>query len=129
MEKKNFKRGEIIFRENTSGDLMYIILSGKIQVYTKINNDIIKLATMEKGDFFGEMSLFIPTNRTATVEALEDTQVSILTKENLLHEIATNPEFGIKMMTTFVKRIKELHTIIADVLGAKKSLEIMYGMK
>lgn len=129
MEKRSFSKGSMIFNEGSSGSEMYIILNGKVKVYKTINNEKIKLAAMEKGDFFGEMCFFLSPVRTASIEALEDTEVMVLTKENLLREIELDPDFAIKMISTFAKRIKEGHEVISGILGEKKSLEIMYASK
>ncbi|MCK5569156.1 MAG: hypothetical protein KAJ15_05525, partial [Spirochaetes bacterium] len=67
--------------------------------------------------------------RTASMEALEDTEVQILNKESLLKKIQEDRQFALRMITTMAKRLKDAHGVISRLEGAKKSLEIMYGYK
>lgn len=75
------KAGEIILKqgENSNG-CAYYINSGKVRV--SIDGKVV--ATIEKGGFFGEMSLITDENRSATVEVLEDTELQVFLKEDFL---------------------------------------------
>jgi CRP-like cAMP-binding protein len=53
---KSYKESEIIFEENTLGDEMYVIHSGKVKLSTKAPGREVDLATLGPGEFFGEMS-------------------------------------------------------------------------
>jgi CRP-like cAMP-binding protein len=55
---KDYKDGDTIFEENSIGKEMYIILTGNAKVIRKKDGVETTLATLEEGDFFGEMSLF-----------------------------------------------------------------------
>ena len=127
MEIKKFKKGEIIFKEHDTGDHMYIIKQGKVRVYKKINMENVELITFEKGEFFGEMSLFMKKPRNAYVEAITDTEVAVLNIETFKKEITGNPDFAIRVINKLLKRIEHSHGIILDLTGAKKSYEMVYG--
>jgi len=129
MENKNFKPGSIICQENLEGKEMYVIQSGKVKVYKTINSKKIDLITLKKNDFFGEMCLLLGGPRTATVEAIEDTEVIILNKENFLKKVQSDIKFADRILLTMARRVKELHRIITNLEGEKKSLEIIYGIK
>ncbi len=58
-----YSNGETIVKEGDSGDSFFIILEGKVGIY--IDGHYIR--SLEKGDFFGEMSLFSGEKRNATV--------------------------------------------------------------
>jgi CRP-like cAMP-binding protein len=127
MANKKFKKGSIIVTENSSGKEMYIINSGKVKAYKTINGTKIELGILAKNDFFGEMSLLLNKFRSATIEAMEDTEVSIIEPTNMLKEINENPEFALNMIKTMASRINGAHDIISRVEGEKTSLRIMYG--
>ena len=74
---KSFDADTIVIHDNEEmGDQMYIILEGKAGVYKDYQKKKpIKLTELYPGDFFGEMTLFLNKNRTATVVALTDLRV------------------------------------------------------
>ena len=81
---RDYKDGDNIFEENSIGKEMYIILTGKVKV-TKERGDVeTTLATLEEGDFFGEMSLFDNNPRSATVKALGDIKLLEINQKNFL---------------------------------------------
>lgn len=129
MEQKKFSKGELICKEGTDGDEMYLILSGKVRPFKTLNARTIELSNIEKDDFFGEMSLFSESTRTASIAAIEDTEVLVLNKDDILNKINEDPQFGIKMITTLVTRLRNTHELIVSLEGVKKSFEIMYKKK
>ena len=129
MKTKNFKKGEVICHEDSMGGEMYIIIKGKALVYKMIEGNRINLATQEDGDFFGEISLLINCPRTASVEAVEDTEVMVLSKTSFIDKIVSDPRFALKMATTMATRLEEAHRAISRLEGERKSLEMLYRTK
>ena len=78
MEKEKFEPGETIFNEGENGDKLYLIKKGKVNVYK--NNKFIR--ELNEGNCFGEMSLLINENRTATIKAETKVTVYSLTRNN-----------------------------------------------
>ena len=129
MKIKKFKKGELICLEDTFGGDMYVILSGKAQVYKMIDNTRIDLAYEEEGDFFGEISLLINCPRTASVVAVEDTEVLVLSKTSFIDKTVSDPRFALKMATTMANSLEEAHKVISRLEGARRSLELLYQTK
>ena len=128
MEKKKFLKGDFICRENSPGAEMFVILSGKVGVYKTINCEKIALNVLKPGDFCGEMSLLLNSDRTASLVVLEDTEALILHKEGLLRKIQQDPSFAFDMISRLAKRLKDAQGVISNIEGEKKSLEIMFGV-
>lgn len=80
MKKERFSANELIVREKTEGDKFYLINKGKV-IITR-DNKLIR--EMEKGNYFGEISLLNRENRTATVTAAEETLCYALSKNDFL---------------------------------------------
>ena len=99
MEKKKFLKGDFICRENSPGSDMYVIQSGKVGVYKTINGEKIALGVLNPGDFCGEMSLLLKSNRTASLLVLEDTEVMVLHKEAFLRKVQEDPKFAFFMIS------------------------------
>ena len=93
MKKQNYKKYEFIFNEGTYGDSAYMIDFGKVGIISLTNqNDKRKLiATLKKDDIFGEMGLIDNKVRTATAIALEETQVSVISKKTFDHLLKNDP--------------------------------------
>ncbi len=129
MKIKKYRHGELICREDTIGGEMYVIISGKAKVYRLIDGTEIDIAYEQEGDFFGEISLLLDCPRTASVEAVEDTEILVLSKSSFIDKIVTDPRFALKMATTMARRLEEAHKVISHLEGARKSLELLYGVK
>ncbi|MFP3927856.1 MAG: cyclic nucleotide-binding domain-containing protein [Desulfobacteraceae bacterium] len=84
-----------IIEENSIGDWLYVVLEGRVKVKKKVAKGTITLSTMGKGSIFGEIPLFLKTNkvRMATVEALGPVRVGVLDTTSLNREIeALSPQ-------------------------------------
>jgi small-conductance mechanosensitive channel/CRP-like cAMP-binding protein len=68
-----FGNGEAIVRQGSDGESMFVVCSGKVEVV--LEPDRRRIATIEAGGYFGEMSLLTGDTRTATVLAVGDTTV------------------------------------------------------
>ncbi|MEK9628624.1 MAG: cyclic nucleotide-binding domain-containing protein [Nitrospinota bacterium] len=82
MVTKKFKKYDFIFREGTYGDCAYMIDSGRVGIISETDQNGKRkvVALLRKNDIFGEMGLIDNEVRTATAIALEDTQVSVISK-------------------------------------------------
>src|SRR5713226_9345669 len=65
---KEFKRGEVLFREGDPGKEMYVIQTGKVNITKKVRDTEKILATLGAGEFLGEMALLNNKPRSAGAE-------------------------------------------------------------
>jgi branched-chain amino acid transport system substrate-binding protein len=92
VEQLEFNLGEVIIRQYDEGDSMYLLVDGELSVFVrKSHQDMneIKVAEINSGQFFGEMSLLTGDSRSATIVANNDAIVLEVTQEHLqdlLHE-------------------------------------------
>ena len=75
------KSGDILFRAGDPGDALYIVARGKVEVL-KDGTDLEAIAVVSPGQAFGEMALLSGGARTATIRAIEDTQLLEIAKED-----------------------------------------------
>ena len=127
MKEKKVTRGEMVITEGERPDGMYIVRSGKVEVFKKINGKEVRLSVIGSNDFFGEMSLFLDQPRTAFVRTLEDCTLLFLSKDEIYDYLQKNTEFVKTLMIRLSKRILEAHKIIGRLEGEKKAFEIMHG--
>jgi len=104
---KILKKGKTIFQDGDIGDEMYIIMSGSVEVVKKVHDEEMVLSKLQPGSFFGEMALFGDKHRTATVRALEDTELAAINKKSLDAQLAQVPDWFVAIIKTLVARLKE----------------------
>lgn len=101
---RTFAAGDTIVSEGESAVAFYVIVGGKVEI-TKGGQ---KLNEVGPGQFFGEMALLDGFPRVATVKAIEDTEVLMLTRWDFTAELRSNPNIAIAMLPVLSKRIREL---------------------
>ena len=106
---QDYGSGETIVHQGESGSSLYIILSGTCDVLLKTGNQSAnKVASIHKGDFFGEMSLLTGENRSATVKALENATVIRVDKSLFSEILASNPDIPEQIGTIMTQRQQDL---------------------
>jgi hypothetical protein len=107
-----FKDGEVVYRQGELGDCMYVIQTGQVEVLQRKDDQEFCLATLGKGDFFGEMALFQEEVRPSTVRAVGKTTVMTLEKRTLLQRIHQDPSLAFRLLQKMSTRIRELETAL-----------------
>jgi CRP-like cAMP-binding protein len=103
-----FKDGEAIIRQGDTGDCMYVIQEGRVEVVVTRNENETVLAVRKQGDFFGEMAIFNQEIRMATVRALGEVRVLSVDKRNLMRRIHEDPSLAYHIILALSQRIREL---------------------
>jgi len=98
----SYKAGDFVVREGAMGVGFYLILDGKAEVRKGAK----VLATLERGQFFGEMSLIDELPRSADVIAVSQTRCWALTSWAFAALVKTNPEVALHMLKEMVKRLR-----------------------
>lgn len=107
-ERQTLKAGTIIFRENDPGDAMYIILSGRVAIVKRVMEKVDKtLGILEAGEYFGEMSLLLKADRTATAKTLEDTVLVELTRDSFGQVLQDHYEVGVNLLIQLAHRLEK----------------------
>jgi small-conductance mechanosensitive channel/CRP-like cAMP-binding protein len=87
-----FAPGEIVIRAGEPGSSMFVVHKGRVRVQVSENGRPRTVATLNEGDFFGEMALFTGEPRTANVLALEETEVLEIGHAAMKRVFDTNPD-------------------------------------
>ena len=87
-----FAPGETVIRAGDPGSSMFVVHKGKVRVQVNENGRPRTVATLNEGDFFGEMALFTGEPRTANVLALEETEVLEIGHAAMKRVFDTNPD-------------------------------------
>ena len=122
---KVYQKSDIIFEENSTGDEMYILRSGKVKLVLGDAERRAEVGTLEQpGEFFGEMALVDASPRSATAIAEEDnTKLEVLSRENFLKMIREHPEFALDVMSELSKRVRLGNILYLEVI--RKAMTIV----
>ena len=107
MEVVNLKAGEILFREGDSGEQMYVLIKGELEVLKAPGTvDEMKLNTIHTGEYIGEMSLITGAPRTACIRACDDDSVLLSMNRRQLDELLErHPKLASTMVTVLAHRL------------------------
>ena len=90
-ELQTFEDGEIVFREGEESSAMYVLRSGTIEILKDVAGHQVRLAMLDRGSFFGEMSLLEGLPRSATARAIGKASLLVLRPGSLLLQITVMP--------------------------------------
>jgi CRP-like cAMP-binding protein len=114
---RSTKAREVIVRKSDPGKEMFFIVDGKVSLST-VSEDGKELTfgILGKGDMFGEISLFDNMERTATVTAVEPTELLILEQRHLIPFIKENPDIAIKLLRAMALRLRYTDQLFEDAM-------------
>ena len=106
--EKAFEPGELIVEEGQTGNGLYVIVSGNVEV---LKGDLAEnpqvLAKRGAGDVFGEMALLGEWPRTASVRALDAVQCLGIDRWVFLSQLERQPKVTIRMLQILAQRLRD----------------------
>jgi CRP-like cAMP-binding protein len=115
--------GDIIFSEGDIGTEMYIIQAGTVELFKSIAGETRVLATLEKGDFFGEMSVLEDVPRTASARAKTDVEIVRINGALFDTMLKNNTEIAVRMMRKLSRRLRDVTDMLEEALGRQVAEE------
>ena len=111
--RQSFKAGDVIIRQGSYETSAYIIESGRVEVSIMVNNKKTVFAILGKKQIFGEMALMEDKARSATVMALEETQVSVIDRKSFNEQLTKNPKILFPLIKALFERLRTANQNIA----------------
>jgi len=122
--RTQFAEGAVIFAEGDLGLAMYVIESGKVEIRKNLGGEERVLATLGKGDFFGEMCMLEEESpRSAAAYAVEDVTAVMIDQSAFTFILKHNPEIAIRMMRKLVIRLQQTTELLEEAVGHKVDIE------
>lgn len=118
---RSFTSGEVIFLEGDDSREMFIVLEGTVEVVKKHARGEIKLATIERGEFLGEMSLLESLPRSATARAIGSVKLLAIHPGGFLLKIRRDPTFAFEMMQVLSRRIRVTNDSLMKAMSRGES--------
>ena len=104
---KKIHANTVLFHEGDRGEDMYIIQSGKVKISKRIRGVEKTLATLEKGEFFGEMAILNDKPRSATAETIDDCEMLLIDRKTFDTLIRGNAEIAVRFIKRLADRLRE----------------------
>jgi CRP/FNR family transcriptional regulator len=114
-----YQDGEAIVTQGETGDCMYVIQEGQVEVVRDEGDEEVRLMTLDPGEFFGEMAIVERTVRMATVRALGQARVLTVDKKSFLRRVHEDPSLAYRIVQTMSRRIRELAEEVARLKGGE----------
>jgi len=99
--ERNFVASEYIFKENYPHAVLFIVIKGEVDIVVPQGEKEKIVSTLQPYMHFGEIGLFIESNRTASARAKTDTTLYAISKSDFKNFIDAFPSIGIKIMYNF----------------------------
>ncbi|MFZ1690266.1 MAG: cyclic nucleotide-binding domain-containing protein, partial [Trichococcus flocculiformis] len=103
-----YKKGELLYRPGDTSDTLYILHSGLIRIYRLAESGKEQLVRfLNPGDFTGELALFSESKHEAYAEAVKETQVCRMKRNDLQHFLLKYPAISLKLLQEFSNRLEK----------------------
>ncbi len=107
---RKFGPGEVILRDGERTGLLYILVSGSVEV---VKDDIAVNAISEPGALFGEMSVLLNAPHTATVRTLEDSVFHVA--DDALGFLRSSPEITMELSQLLARKLHHVTSYLVDL--------------
>ncbi len=102
----------MIIKQGTTGNCLFVIQEGTVEVISEQNGKDIKLAELGETEFFGEMGLFEKDVHSCTVRAFGDVRVLTIDKKNFYESIQTDASLAYRLLEKMSNRLREANKMI-----------------
>jgi CRP-like cAMP-binding protein len=113
---KEVEKGRIIYMPEDTGDVLFILRSGRVQLY-RLSSDGRKLvlSILGPGAIFGEMSMVEQGEHQTFAEAVEDSRVCMLGRQDIERLILDHPQIALRLVNVIGQRLAETESRLKDI--------------
>lgn len=105
---KRFAAGDVIFSQDDPGDLMFVVLEGKVDI--TVGETVVESVGMH--GVFGEMALIDRAPRSATAKAGPATELAVITEDSFIELVRKSPVFSIYVMRQMAARLRRMNEAV-----------------
>lgn len=121
--RRHVSADTVICQEGEIEHEFYILNKGTVAITQQLGREERFLAAMGSGEFFGEMALLEHKPRVATVRALEESELLVITEETFGKVVARNPVVALTILRQISKSLRRTdHQIIEDLQAKNAQL-------
>ena len=125
VDQLHLEQGARPFETGDQGDQLYIVRAGTVEIYIRnVAGEKIVLTIARQGDLFGELSMLDSGPRTATAVALENTDLIVLNRDNLLLFFKKKPDAALDMIGAMGAMIRKTDDILRTRVSRNVNEEV-----
>jgi serine/threonine-protein kinase len=122
LARRSFAPGATVMREGEPGDVAYIVLSGRCEVFKNVDGRPARLRQMGPGEVFGETAILTNRPRTASVVAMDELTVLVVTRESLARELREPSWIG-ALVRALAERFRDLDERMSASSSAEREAD------
>lgn len=104
-----FPKGKVLFKQGAAADAAYIVNSGAIGMYREVHGRKVPLATVRRGELFGEMAAIDKSPRLATAFTLEDSTLMMISIDVMIDKMKKADPFIKSMIHMLMNNLRGVH--------------------
>jgi CRP/FNR family transcriptional regulator len=117
LTRRTLPRGHTVFSEGDPGDRLFVVLDGKVKISRAAADGRENLlAVLGATEMFGELSLFDPGPRTATVSTITETTLASLDHDDLRPVLTERPGVAVQLLQALAQRLRRTNEAMADLV-------------
>lgn len=109
IEVVTYPKGKVLFKQGERGNAAYIVNSGAVGVFRENNGQKIPLATMRKGELFGEMAVIDNSPRMATAFTLEESTLMVISTDAVMEKMRKSDPFIKALIHMLMNNLRNVH--------------------
>ena len=118
---KSFTAGDVLYEEGAMGLGLFIVTSGRVEVYKGSGDDRIALESQAAGGVLGQLALLDAQPRAASAMAVEATECLLLTRDGFDTLVKRDPEIAWCLTPSLAERVRELLALAAEAKQARQA--------
>jgi len=125
LAERQFVAGQTIFRLGDPGGEMHVVLAGRAEAFL-IDDDgrRVVLAEFERGEMFGELSLFDAEPRSASVQATAETRTCVITRGDMEKLFTRKPHTALDILAVLSKRLRRTDVLLTQRVARNPNVVI-----
>lgn len=128
LQTKTIRAGTHLFHENERSRQLYIIQTGSVKVYRRLNGREVELAILGKGAVLGEMALIDGRPRSASARALDDGAVIVVDADAFHERIKGVPPWFLTLIKMTCQKIRNANRLLQSMGGGRHGINIILAL-
>jgi CRP/FNR family cyclic AMP-dependent transcriptional regulator len=117
LTRRTLARGHVVFSEGDAGDRLFVVLDGKVKISRAAADGRENLlAVLGTAEMFGELSLFDPGPRTASVTTITESTLASLDHDDLRPLLIERPAVAVQLLKALAQRLRRTNEAMADLV-------------